>query len=396
MRLPATLELRPGQVLEALVLRAGSTTQDVLLGIGGRVVSARAEIPLHAGQRLLLSVRETGSRVLLQILPAEVRVRPDSAIASAMSAASTRTQLASAVTGNVGTPMPPEPRSIAPGGANTIAAALRSALPRAIPVTDALRLLTLLDITTTPSGARLLPPEALRAIGALLTAVPRRSELTTANSLRKAIHETGHLLEGRLAGMTVKPDGEPFERDRKALLMKLRAVLASAPRPATPGTGEPSAAISQAKEAVDGALARIHTQQLAHLARQGSESLPLMVELPFRQGEVLGEVALRIEQDRNNGGNSNSHGWQVVMEVELDPPLGRLQARVGLREGVVSIGLRTLTEATAELARSRLQELRVRLEEDGLSVGVLSSVHGRLPAADEPRAEVGTLLGVSA
>jgi flagellar hook-length control protein FliK len=67
-----------------------------------------------------------------------------------------------------------------------------------------------------------------------------------------------------------------------------------------------------------------------------------------------------------------------TLKLEMKPPeLGRVEMRIEVRDGVMHAAIRTEHAHTAELVRNALDDLRARLDADGVTAGRLSVDDGR-------------------
>ncbi len=130
--------------------------------------------------------------------------------------------------------------------------------------------------------------------------------------------------------------------------------------------------------------ARLQTHQLASLAQ--TQVLPdgyylstWQTEIPWRDGERLGAVQVRFQEERpppDNRGEARDSLWKVELAFDL-APLGPLQVRAQLASGRLSSEFWAEKGATATLIDTELPHLRERLLAAGFVVGDLSSRQGR-------------------
>ncbi len=323
-----------GQILQATVVsRTGADT--FLLRSGGNAFEARSALTLSPGQTLQLQVAPGGDSgtTILRILP------------------------------------PPAPQEPA------LAQALRQALPRQTDIAAALqRLMTDLAGAAAEGESH----AGLRAlIAKIMAALPDTHTLTEPETLRRAVANSGTLLEARLAhGSACDP--QLLAPDLKANLLRLAAQLkgrsaspldpshapgATASHPDAPPL--PTGARDLAQH-VDGALARIQINQLASLPAERDAPPTLVVEIPLRHGDQLHSLRLRFEHERNAlGGDAKALPWSVL--IELDPPgLGPIRARVTAQAREVSAAFWSEQAQTAVLLRDNLATLEEGLQREGL------------------------------
>jgi hypothetical protein len=355
--LPAVLaRAAPGQRFAATVLAPPSAGR-VPLRLGGETVTAviREGIALAPGETITLQVQERGPPMILKLLP------PDT---------------------------------------EALARAWRQALARAQPLEPLLRALAAFAAKTPPPRA----PDRESASGLsglaqrFLDRLPGPGTLMQATGLKQAIAGSGLFLEARLAAGL-----PPSEGDLKALLLRLVHSLqarlppiAEAQAKAVPAAAAPDETAFVSAELLhhaDGALAGLLLDQLACHSAQSEKGMPVWsLILPWREGEHLGVLRLRIERERDQppaahrGAPAESGGsWRVWLH--LDPPgLGTIHAELRLAGLHTDVTLWAESESTAARIAGALARLRSGLEGAGLEVGALDCHTGR-PAAmrDENR-----------
>lgn len=409
-----------GEVLQAQVLGATGAGM-VRLDINGLEVSAKAPLPLAAGDRLELQVTQSGPPPQLRIL-----------------------QHQSAV-------------------ANPLEQALRQALPRGAGSEVMPRLMDMLEATRTSSTWS---PEQRQALQQLREALPTLARLTDPVRLEQQIRASGLFLEHDLA------QGAPQPGDLKAALLRVLASLpqpssppaaplpaapqgapriameasapvpehpsgpaASRPTPAEdgprepslgPARGEPLAASPRETQArasaeahipltpppptvdtplaetlrtaIEGALARLHLNQITSLQTQGTEQAQWVMEFPLPKEHGEAPLKLRLEREgRRAGGLAGEDGWRLDLEFSLEP-LGPLRASVLLRGEQLNVRLWAERPDTLARLQGHLDLLESGLRRTGLEVTHLACYPGRPTPAkteDETRPP-GGLLDLSA
>lgn len=357
---------RAGAVLEALVVSADADQGTARVLIQGRALEVRTEVPLQSGQRLSLEAEPRPGHWRLRIPP------------------------------------PPE-RAV-------LHQALRQALPRQQPLAPAIQ-----AFVRAVADSRL--PPSVRALAAQLTAQalePRR--LATADGLRQAMERSGIFLEARLAASVppttaaalpssvVKapplPAGAPpaghesVASDLKGLLLRLLHLL-RAPTPARPDkdAADPDHAATEALRALtrhaEGALARIELHQLRALPESGEREPSFVLELPFRQGEQLETLTLRIRREPEADGEPEARApWTITLELG-DGKSGPLRAVIAWSGEAVSTRFFAARSELAERIGTSLGLLDTRLRAAGLEVGTLEAHTGQ--ATSEERLPQGLL-----
>lgn len=388
--LPPPLPLKPlttlveswrvGQILQATVVRPLSP-QIVLLQINQQTLPAETPINLTAGQRLELQVTQLTPKPIL----------------------------------NIQLPAPQAP---------VMQNALREALPRQ---TGLAPLLSNLNWIATQQGeqARLLPAPVVVAARDLLNKLTRSEQLTQPNALKKAIADSGLLLEHKLVDPQRRENPAEFDRDIKALLLRLLNVTTQN-RPAPPGQlttaasphvtttalpplplpiavslppphhltpkAEPTAdatlqqlsnllqVMHELGRQTEGSLARLQLQQLNSLPQPDQPTQLWSFELPIRHQEQInvfqffieGEAASEKKQHRKKR-------WSVTVAFDLKE-LGPAYARLGMEDEAVSATFWAERQGTMELIHQHLDELGQRFRRAGIEPNALQCFCGTPPA----------------
>jgi hypothetical protein len=228
--------------------------------------------------------------------------------------------------------------------------------------------------------------------------LPAAADLATGAGLEQACRNSGVQLEHRLANVLPAELGAMLPRDWKAALCHLRDALLRAGSARTAAPGEQSPAPLPAKYAPLNALAREPATfaaledpllMLGELAQQARESIarvtcnqltsldghvqagfPLLLELPYRDGDEAGLLRLRVDCD-SGGARQAPPAWSVEFALELGD-LGPLRGRVTLVESRVSVTFKPESSALARAIDARVDELRDSMQADGLAVGLLT------------------------
>lgn len=296
---------RPGQVLMAMVL-AQTGPQSVSLRIGNQTVEAHTSIALPARAQLQLEVVQGGAQPVLRIAT---------------------------------TPPPGE----------TLVAALRTALPQQMPlqaVFDALHV-----FTQSPASTHL-PVPALVLLRQLYAQMPGRADLADGEGLRRALQDSGVLLERKLAESTAP------ERDLKANLLRLLSSL-------DPQRDEAPVKLAAA------ALARVELHQLTALTQPAHG---LTIELPLRRDDGVDVLQLKVERDAAAGAEE-PRAWTIWMDFDT-APLGPVRAKVSWRGEAVNAQIWAHRAEGAALIQTHLAELESSLTAAGVRVEQLQCHHG--------------------
>jgi len=270
-----------------------------------------------------------------------------------------------------------------------------------------------------------LPPSVSSALKALLANLEDTEALTTVQGWTRALARSGLQLEQQL----LDRGGPELQEDFKANLLRLvDRLLASVPGDALRnpqvaaqaaqqnlpealrralggaatanrqptaldfplgerdgrGLSAANAELDELLQLATGVIARLQTHQLASLAQ--TQVLPdgyylstWQTEIPWRDGERLGAVQVRFQEERpppDTGGEARDSLWKVELAFDL-APLGPLQVRAQLASGRLSSEFWAEKGATATLIDTELPHLRERLLAAGFVVGDLSSRQGR-------------------
>lgn len=326
--------LEPGQKLRASVIsipRAGVAQ----LQIGLTALLARTRMPLAAGMQLDLAVTKLKPVPELQLLFQPTPVRP-------------RDQV------------------------------LRTALPRQIPLTDALRGLA----QHARGNQARLPSDTQQVIRNLLTRSTTPIQLN-ATSIREQLRTSGLFLERTMA-LGASPTGGDLKLDLLRLLRLLQ------PRPeqarshvesgAARTTERSGSALEQLVRLVEGAVARIQTQQAASLPLDQGSRQVWQFDLPVLVAGQHEAVQVRVERDEKQNGDTHQTEprWSVMLRFDF-ATTGTIQARIALIGESVTSTFWCEREATQRRIGHALPTLESAFKNSRLEVGRLTSVHGEPP-----------------
>ncbi|KUM43475.1 flagellar hook-length control protein FliK [Pseudomonas sp. EpS/L25] len=270
-----------------------------------------------------------------------------------------------------------------------------------------------------------LPPAVGAALKALLANLEDTETLATPQGWARALARSGLQLEQQLLDRTGPDVGEDFKANLLRLVDRLLAsvpgdplrnpqVLAQTAQQNLPdalrralggaattsrqpsdldfplgerdgrGLAATNAELDELLQLATGVIARLQTHQLASLAQ--TQVLPdgyylstWQTEIPWRDGERLGAVQVRFQEERpppDARGEARDSLWKVELAFDL-APLGPLQVKAQLASGRLSSEFWAEKGATAVLIDTELPHLRERLLAAGFVVGDLSSRQGR-------------------
>jgi len=406
-----------GEILQAQVLGAtGAGT--VRLDINGLEVSAKAPLPLTEGDRLELQVTQPGPPPQLRILqhqPAQASVL-DQALRQALPRGAGSEVLPRLMdllqdTLQRGEWSPSQRQAIRQ---------LQEALPTLARLADPLKLEQQIrasglflehDLAAGAPQPGDLKAALLRVLASLSQPTPASSTAPTAQSASspnappasttEAAPE--HIPSSRPQAVTPAPPAPAEGRmpDIQAAAPKDNARVArpsEAPAPSLPSQGTASQLADTLRGAIEGALARVHLNQISSLQAQGTEQALWVMEFPLPKEHGEGPLKLRLERDgkqaRADAGNS---GWRLDLDFSLEP-LGPLRASVLVRGEQLNVRLWAERPDTLARIQTHLDLLDAGLRRTGLEVAHLACYPGQpapSAASDETR-PAGGLLDISA
>jgi hypothetical protein len=150
--------------------------------------------------------------------------------------------------------------------------------------------------------------------------------------------------------------------------------------------------------AIEGALARVHLNQISSLQTQGTEQAQWVMEFPLPKGHGETPLKLRLERDgKRAGAGAGASGWRLDLDFSLEP-LGPLRASVLIRGEQLNVRLWAERPDTLSRIQTHLDLLDAGLRRTGLEVVHLACYPGQpvtSGAGDEAR-PAGGLLDISA
>lgn len=171
-----------------------------------------------------------------------------------------------------------------------------------------------------------------------------------------------------------------------------------APAPSSPSQGAASQLADTLRGAVEGALARVHLNQISSLQAQGTEQALWVMEFPLPKEHGEGPLKLRLERDgKRAGAGAGASGWRLDLDFSLEP-LGPLRASVLMRGEQLNVRLWAERPDTLSRIQTHLDLLDAGLRRTGLEVAHLACYPGQpvtSGAGDEAR-PAGGLLDISA
>ncbi|MES9862794.1 MAG: flagellar hook-length control protein FliK [Candidatus Thiodiazotropha sp. LLP2] len=126
---------------------------------------------------------------------------------------------------------------------------------------------------------------------------------------------------------------------------------------------------------IDGAIARIQTNQLSSLPTDDSARQIWQFELPIRHGNGFDLFHVKIARDDQHGASGSQPGWQLTLHMDLSP-LGPMRIRLHLIGEALSTTIWSENPDTSALVNQHLNRLRSGFESAGLEVNKLEAFQG--------------------
>ncbi|MEN8166626.1 MAG: flagellar hook-length control protein FliK [Pseudomonadota bacterium] len=334
--------LKPGQILQATAL-SENTRGNIKLQIGVTRLIAQTQLAVKPGQPLTLLVDKTGDPPELKLL-----------------------QL--------------------PSLKQHQANALKHILPRQQPLPPLFERLTAL--TGMPQEKGLSDP-VRQAANTLLERVLPLDHPQFKQQLGAALLNSGLLTEARLLHGTL--DRGDFKLNLLRLLGLVQSLLpqqsatknASQPRDAQTSnsasqTSDPGLKllIGLLKQ-LDGAIARMQTNQLLSLPQEDPSRQTWQFELPIRQGDQVDLLRILVEKDSSCSAKKETPSWSLTLRMNLRE-LGAMRVQLRLWGETISSVFWAQELSTNQLIQTNLTTLREAFEKTGLKVKKLETFHTKL------------------
>lgn len=337
----AVQNLKLGQQIQGTVIKLFAESGQLLLQLDGNLIRAKSDVTVPPGRALLLEVIKLGQQPQLKII---------------------NSNPAADITGD----------------------ALRTNLGnQKSPTRLSQQLISL--VRSDPELSRL--PKPLRLITKnLLEALPKISDLTTPNGLKRAILDSGIFLEAKLGALKATSN-RSVNADLKANILRLidhtESTLKTHDHPsqtqvntAAHTNSVQSPILHTLQEQAKGVLSKLVIDQLASLPEDGQQKQTWSLELPFLNGQQSESAQVIIKREPSPIANSDTSQWSII--VELKPlNLGTIQSKITLSEQVVNTSFRTERSDTNQLIQDNLEKLREQFNRSGLTPGDLGSRQGR-------------------
>jgi hypothetical protein len=360
--------IQPGQILKGTAL-SENINGIMRLQIGVTQLTAQTTLSASPGQALLLQVEKTGK------LP-ELRVM------------------------------------IEPSQKELTAWALKSNLPRQQPLPKLFKALA--QLVANPQ-AQSLPEPIKQAITQILTRTLSIENPTFKTDLSKALQLSGTQTEAQLLRQSLPnndlklnllrliglikpylaqsqettraankflPTGQPTS-NLTAPHSQQRPIqtISLPPSLQTPGMAQTIEADTTVKllldlfKHIDGAIARIQTNQLSSLPNEDTSHQVWQFELPIRHESGVDLFHLRLMSDDRRRASTSEPGWQLTLHMNLEP-LGPIRIRLHLVGEALSTTIWSEKPETSSLVNQNLDRLRSGFESAGLEVKKLEAFQG--------------------
>ncbi|MET0123123.1 MAG: flagellar hook-length control protein FliK [Candidatus Thiodiazotropha sp. 6PLUC9] len=182
------------------------------------------------------------------------------------------------------------------------------------------------------------------------------------------------------SGLPVQGQAAPNLAPKSSLQLPMQNLpLPSTPQPpVAPQAVETDATVKLLLDLfkhIDGAIARIQTNQLSSLPTDDSTRQIWQFELPIRNGDGFDLFHIKIARDGHHGATNSQSGWQLTLHMNLSP-LGPMRIRLHLVGESISTTIWSEIPETSTMVSQQLDRLRSGLESAGLEVKKLEAFHG--------------------
>ena len=326
---------RVGQMLNALVVDT-RPNGGVLLSVAGKQFVATTDLPVQAGTRMTLEVKQLGQEVVLRQVQDAAMQRAD---ASARAAETT--------------------------------VALSSSRPAAL----------LAQLAAQPGrfGSPDLQEVARELLGRAL-----RGESMRPGDIRKALRQSGLFTEADLAA----GDNKQAQQSTKTSLSQLQAMALALAEEADETSAE-WRVLRQLADKAGGLLNGIANNQLASLPSEEGGSRWVFT-LPVQLRDQFHDVRMEIEREPNSA-EDEEDTWRARLSVDL-PALGAVDIRVQMVKGAISVNFHCDSDRSSRVLSGAMNRLEQRLVQRELRVDRLTAEADATEVADVlPRPSSGNL-----
>ncbi|MES9825642.1 MAG: flagellar hook-length control protein FliK [Candidatus Thiodiazotropha endolucinida] len=344
-------QLQPGQILRGTAL-SENINGTIRLQIGVTRLIAQTTLRVPTGQALTLQVEKTGNLPELRVLTL-------------------------------------------PSLEQMKSAALKQVMPRQQPLPQLFKHLT--QVTSDSTRANQLPPAVKQAVHSILARVIPIEDPGFKTQLIQAMQLSGTQTEARLINQQI--NGKDLKLNLLRLIGLIKPLISNpgsqinqaltfqqpllnpaqsppvAPPPAAQETNPTTRLLLDLFKHLDGAIARIQTNQLSSLPTEDTTRQVWQFELPIRQEGGFDLFHFRISRDAVRKGTETEFMWSLTLHMNL-PSLGPMRVRLSLFGEKLSTTIWSEMPDTASLVNQHLGRLRTSLESTGLEVNKLEAFQG--------------------
>jgi hypothetical protein len=371
---------RPGQVIEALVIRSDPGRQQAEVRVGDLRLTLDLPVRTVEGSRLTLQVVSGGARPVLNLLGQSAPM-----------------------------PAPPVPSPSTPPALATWLSSLFPAQGRQTPL-----LASLAWLTGQRGRMEALPAPVRAALEQAMHQMPTPEQVSRAQGLRQAVTESGLFHEASLALLAANAAGAssaPAANLKSALLSlaarlrahtggpqalpRIRPLEIPPPQPGTPPTAQQRVEASLARLGCDELMETLRARTESALARlvlhqwSATESADngrhrWLMELPLRNGDGVDLVHLLMEKEPKRPASHEEPAWRAELALDL-PGLGPLHIHVSVSGDRVQTRFWAESEASVDRIRTELPRLHEALSDRKLTVRNLGCTPGSPPMHHDAR-----------
>ncbi|MEW7972970.1 MAG: flagellar hook-length control protein FliK [Candidatus Thiodiazotropha endolucinida] len=344
-------QLQPGQILRGTAL-SENINGTIRLQIGVTRLIAQTTLRVPTGQALTLQVEKTGNLPELRVLTL-------------------------------------------PSLEQMKSAALKQVMPRQQPLPQLFKHFT--QVTSDPTRANQLPPAVKQAVQSIMARVIPIEDPGFKTQLVQAMQLSGTQTEARLINHQI--NGKDLKLNLLRLIGLIKPLISNpgsqinqaltfqqpllnpaqsppvTPPPAAQETNPTTRLLLDLFKHLDGAIARIQTNQLSSLPTEDTTRQVWQFELPIRQEGGFDLFHFRISRDAVRKGTETEFMWSLTLHMNL-PSLGPMRVRLSLFGEKLSTTIWSEKPDTASLVNQHLGRLRASLESTGLEVNKLEAFQG--------------------
>ena len=263
--------------------------------------------------------------------------------------------------------------------------AIKSALPRQLPLPELFQQLRRIDQATTSDNP---PSEIKLAVRELIGRLLSPEQAQFREGLKALMQYSGLLTESSLLQQILH--GSDLKLNLLRLVAQIKTLLAQQHLPAggkssdilpdptaRPQADESLKQLTALLKLLDGALARIQTHQLASLPQEESNRQVWQFELPLLYRDEIDLAQIKIQQEDGKTAADPTTVWTLNLQMNLRP-LGPMHIRLRLTDKSLATMIGAERQQTIQLIESQLPSLRQAFEQAGLEVSRLQAYQTKL------------------